>query len=100
MESEIWEQEDRDLRIKELLDNLAKKLQETPKTGKDNYIKTKLKEIINEKKVLESHLKLLQAQIEPHFLFNTLTSIESLDDTDPESAKKMQINFIQYLKTL
>lgn len=59
----------------------------------------KARRITNEKKVLESHLKLLQAQIEPHFLFNTLTSIESLDDTDPESAKKMQVNFIQYLKT-
>lgn len=59
----------------------------------------KAKRIINEKKVLESHLKLLQAQIEPHFLFNTLTSIESLDDTDPESAKKMQMNFIEYLRT-
>ena len=59
----------------------------------------KARRIINEKKVLESHLRLLQAQIEPHFLFNTLTSIESLDDTDPASAKKMQINFIQYLKT-
>jgi len=59
----------------------------------------KARRITNEKKVLESHLKLLQAQIEPHFLFNTLTSIESLDDTDPDSAKKMQINFIQYLRT-
>ncbi len=58
----------------------------------------KSKRISNEKKVLETHLKLLQAQIEPHFLFNTLTSIVSLDDTDPRSAKTMQLNFIQYLK--
>ncbi len=47
---------------------------------------------------MESRLKLLQAQIEPHFLFNTLTSIVSLDDTDPQKAKTMQINFIQYLR--
>jgi len=56
------------------------------------------KRISNEKMVIESHLKLLQAQIEPHFLFNTLTSIVSLDDTDPQSAETMEMNFIQYLK--
>jgi sensor histidine kinase YesM len=51
-----------------------------------------------EKKVVESRLRLLQAQIEPHFLFNTLTSILSLSDKDPQKAKKMQADFIQYLK--
>ncbi|MBT8338451.1 MAG: histidine kinase [Desulfatitalea sp.] len=56
------------------------------------------KRIHNEKRVLESHLKLLQAQIEPHFIFNTLTSIESLDDVDPQGAKTMQMNFIRYLE--
>jgi sensor histidine kinase YesM len=37
----------------------------------------RIKVALNEKKVLENHLRLLQAQIEPHFLFNTLTSIVS-----------------------
>lgn len=59
----------------------------------------KSKRILNEKKLAESHLKLLQAQIEPHFLFNTLTSIVSLGYTDPPKAKAMQMDFIQYLKT-
>lgn len=53
----------------------------------------------NEKKLTETHLKLLQAQIEPHFLFNTLTSILSLGKKDPQKAKIMQKNFMQYLKT-
>lgn len=53
----------------------------------------------NEKKVTETYLKLLQAQIEPHFLFNTLTSILSLSDTDLKKAKMMHNNFMQYLKT-
>ncbi len=52
-----------------------------------------------EKQVIESHLRLLQAQIEPHFLFNTLANIVNLDDKDPQSAKAMQINLVQYLKT-
>lgn len=53
----------------------------------------------NEKMVTETHLRLLQAQIEPHFLFNTLTSIMSLTDTDPQKAKIMHNNFMHYLKT-
>ncbi len=53
MESEIWEQEDRDLRIKEMLDNLAEDLKIIPKSGKDNYIKIKLREFLNEKKVID-----------------------------------------------
>ena len=53
----------------------------------------------NEKMKIETHLKLLQAQIEPHFLFNTLTSIFSLTDTDLQKAKIMHNNFKQYLKT-
>jgi len=57
----------------------------------------KIKKLSNEKKLLESRLRLLKAQVEPHFLFNTLTSIVSLDDTDPEKAKAMHINFMDYL---
>lgn len=57
----------------------------------------KINKLSNEKKLLESRLKLLKAQVEPHFLFNTLTSIVSLDDIDPSKAKAMQINFMAYL---
>lgn len=52
-----------------------------------------------EKKTTETYLKLLQAQIEPHFLFNTLTSVLSLSDTDLKKAKIMHKNFMQYLNT-
>ncbi len=52
-----------------------------------------------EKRTTETYLKLLQAQIEPHFLFNTLTSILSLSDTDLNKAKIMHKNFMQYLNT-
>ncbi len=53
----------------------------------------------NEKMITETHLKLLQAQIEPHFLFNTLTSILTLSTKEPDKAKIMHNNFKQYLKT-
>lgn len=42
-----------------------------------------------EKRELEAQLKLLQAQIEPHFLFNTLANVGSLIESDPALAKKL-----------
>ncbi|MDD2914197.1 MAG: histidine kinase [Gallionella sp.] len=42
-----------------------------------------------DKRQLEAHLKLLQAQIEPHFLFNTLANVGSLINSDPALAKKL-----------
>lgn len=43
----------------------------------------------SEKREVEAHLKLLQAQIEPHFLFNTLANVSSLIDSDPAVARKL-----------
>ena len=43
----------------------------------------------SEKREIEAHLKLLQAQIEPHFLFNTLANVSSLIDGNPELAKAL-----------
>jgi sensor histidine kinase YesM len=58
----------------------------------------KIKRLTSEKKVAEAHLKLLQAQIEPHFLFNTLSNVLSLLDTDPKKGKSMLVDFVQYLR--
>lgn len=43
----------------------------------------------SERREIEAHLKLLQAQIEPHFLFNTLANVSSLIDSRPELAKDL-----------
>lgn len=59
----------------------------------------KIKRLTSEKKVVESNLKLLQAQIEPHFLFNTLSNILSLIDTDTKKGKSMLEDLIHYLRT-
>ena len=59
----------------------------------------KIKRLTSEKKVMESNLRLLQAQIEPHFLFNTLSNILSLIDTDTERGKSMLEDLIHYLRT-
>jgi len=47
----------------------------------------------------ESQLRLLQAQIEPHFLFNTLANVQSLMDYDPPRAKAMLEAFTDYLRS-
>ena len=51
-----------------------------------------------ERTVAEAHLEALQAQIEPHFLFNTLASIDQLILTDPPRASRMQQSLIRYLR--
>jgi LytS/YehU family sensor histidine kinase len=52
-----------------------------------------------ERTVLEARMEALQAQIEPHFLFNTLASIDQLIETDPPRASRMQKSLIRYLRS-
>jgi len=52
-----------------------------------------------ERTVIEARMEALQAQIEPHFLFNTLASIDQLIQTDPPRASKMQQSLIRYLRS-
>lgn len=59
----------------------------------------RMKRLSSEKLALEANLKRLQAQVEPHFLFNTLSNIVSLMDTDLDRAKSMQMDLIRYLRT-
>jgi hypothetical protein len=46
----------------------------------------------------EAKLKLLQAQIEPHMLFNTLANLRTLVDVDPLRAQAMIDQLIVYLR--
>ena len=52
-----------------------------------------------ERTVAEARMEALQAQIEPHFLFNTLASIDQLIQTDPARASEMQKSLIRYLRS-
>jgi len=51
-----------------------------------------------EKGRIEAQLKMLQAQIEPHFLFNTLSNVSVLIDSDPGLAGKLLESLIAYLR--
>ncbi len=53
----------------------------------------------NEQRMTETELRLLQVQIEPHFLFNTLSNILSLIDEDQARAKTMLEGLTSYLRT-
>jgi two-component sensor histidine kinase len=52
------------------------------------------------RQLAEAKLQAMQAQVEPHFLFNTLAAVEHLIETDPPRAASMQRNLIAYLRSV
>ena len=53
-----------------------------------------------QREIVEAKMQVMQAQVEPHFLFNTLASVEYLIETDPPRASAMQRSLIQYLRAV
>ena len=53
-----------------------------------------------QRQLSEAKMQAMQAQVEPHFLFNTLASVEHLIETDPPRASAMQRTLIQYLRAV
>jgi signal transduction histidine kinase len=51
-----------------------------------------------ERRATEAQVRLLQGQMEPHFLFNTLANVLSLMDSDTPRARQMLETFIDYLR--
>jgi len=51
-----------------------------------------------ERKALDARLRLLQAQVEPHFLFNTLANVRELVDSGSPQASKVLDTLITYLR--
>lgn len=51
-----------------------------------------------EQQRVETQLQVLQSQIEPHFLFNTLATIRRLHQTDPARGRATLADFIHYLR--
>ena len=47
---------------------------------------------------LEARLTVLQAQIEPHFLFNTLANVRRLCEVDPQRGRRMLGSLLDYLR--
>jgi hypothetical protein len=57
-----------------------------------------VKETITDKELAVAKLNLLHAQVEPHFLYNTLANAQYLTRTDPSRADEMLGNLILYLR--
>jgi signal transduction histidine kinase len=51
-----------------------------------------------ERQAAEAQLRLLQGQMEPHFLFNTLANVVGLMEVDTPRAKRMLESFTDYLR--
>ena len=69
-----------------------------------NTIRTRLAQtealkLAEEKQHVETRLRLLQAQIEPHFLFNTLSNIAGMIETKPKEAETTLINLTTLLRS-
>lgn len=56
------------------------------------------KHLRQETMALENEIELLQAQIEPHFLFNTLSNIVSLIEINPKLAENSLVNLTRLLR--
>ena len=63
-----------------------------------HWFASKAAEVDAERRATEAQLRLLQAQIEPHFLFNTLANVQSLMDHDLPKARAMLESFTDYLR--
>jgi hypothetical protein len=59
---------------------------------------TELQRIQLDRQMTEAQLQALHAQIEPHFLFNTLANVQQLYRTEPERGRRMLGNFVAYLR--
>lgn len=66
--------------------------------GMHHWFASKARQIKAERRATEAQLRLLQGQIEPHFLFNTLANVHSLIDYDAPKAKAMLGAFTAYLR--
>jgi LytS/YehU family sensor histidine kinase len=52
-----------------------------------------------ERRLMEARMAALQAQVEPHFLFNTLALIGQLIETDQQEAARVHAYLIEYLRS-
>jgi signal transduction histidine kinase len=62
------------------------------------FFSLKSRQIEAERQAAEAQLRLLQGQIEPHFLFNTLANVQALMDEDLPRARQMLGAFTDYLR--
>lgn len=65
---------------------------------REQVARTEMLKATSEKTALRARLQALQAQIEPHFLFNTLATLDSLIVSDPPRARQLLGNLNRFLR--
>lgn len=65
---------------------------------RQEHADARLRAEVIERQAVQAQLRLLQAQIEPHMLFNTLANLQGLIALDPDRAGRMLDQLIQYLR--
>jgi signal transduction histidine kinase len=66
--------------------------------AKDQAFAFELERSEFERRESDARLRLLQAQVEPHFLFNTLANVQALVDSGSPQASKVLTSLIAYLR--
>ncbi|MEJ0006539.1 MAG: histidine kinase [Steroidobacteraceae bacterium] len=70
-----------------------------PRRRQDHAARLELECLRRQKLAADARLSVLQAQIEPHFLFNTLASVSADIEADPPRAKQLVHALAQYLRS-
>ncbi len=72
--------------------------QERISQAREKIQEERIRRLDLEKRTLETHLRMLQAQVEPHFLFNTLSTVLALMEADRKKASQMLNDLIRFLR--
>lgn len=64
----------------------------------EEYRSRKIHQVEMDKHLKSAELNMLKAQINPHFIFNSLNSVSSLTLTNPEKAHEMVIQLADFLR--
>ena len=59
-----------------------------------------MQRIDQDRELAEARVQVMQAQVEPHFLFNTLANVRRLFQTDPPAARAMLEHLSRYLSAM
>lgn len=78
--------------------SVAVMLRQRDAFARDQALAFQLERSEFERKGLDTRLRLLQAQVEPHFLFNTLANVQALVDAGSPQASSVLKSLIAYLR--
>jgi two-component sensor histidine kinase len=77
---------------------LAAMVRQRDASARDQALAFDLERSELERQALDARLRLLQAQVAPHFLFNTLANVQALVDSNSPQASRVLQSLIAYLR--